>query len=99
MTGINQSFLKKLPVDIIKIDRSFVDDLGVNANNESIVKTIAKVGESFGMDVLAEGVETEEQFRLLIEYGYKQFQGYYFGKPMTADKFEEEFQSIPRREK
>ncbi|OOY34433.1 hypothetical protein BOV90_00015 [Solemya velum gill symbiont] len=93
------SYLKKLPVDIIKIDRSFVDDLGVNANNESIVKTIAKVGESFGMDVLAEGVETEEQFRLLIEYGYKQFQGYYFGKPMTADKFEEEFQSIPRREK
>ncbi|WP_143559320.1 EAL domain-containing protein, partial [Solemya velum gill symbiont] len=93
------SYLKKLPVDIIKIDRSFVDDLGVNANNESIVKTIAKAGESFGMDVLAEGVETEEQFRLLIEYGYKQFQGYYFGKPMTADKFEEEFQSIPRREK
>ena len=85
------SYLKKLPLDVLKIDQSFVRDLGVDISDESIVQAIIKVGETLGLEVIAEGVESEEQFKLLKQYGCRKFQGYYFGRPVPAEEFEQEF--------
>jgi diguanylate cyclase (GGDEF)-like protein/PAS domain S-box-containing protein len=84
------SYLKKLPLDVLKIDQSFVKDLGVTTSDETIVQTIIKVGETFGLNVIAEGVETKEQFTLLKKYGCRRFQGYYFSPPKPIEIFERE---------
>lgn len=78
------SYLKNLPVDILKIDKSFIQKLGGNSADTAIVRAIIMMGDGLGITVLAEGVETEEQANLLKEYGCKQAQGYFFGKPMEA---------------
>ncbi|ATX81092.1 PAS domain S-box-containing protein/diguanylate cyclase (GGDEF) domain-containing protein [Mariprofundus ferrinatatus] len=83
------SYLKKLPLDVLKIDQSFVRDLGVDTSDESIVQAIIKVGETLGLEVIAEGVESEEQFELLKQYGCRKFQGYYFARPLPAEEFEQ----------
>lgn len=76
------SYLKKLPIDELKIDQSFIRDLVDDPNDEIIVQTIISIGEQFGFDVIAEGVETREQYEKLIAMGCKYFQGYFFGKPV-----------------
>jgi EAL domain-containing protein (putative c-di-GMP-specific phosphodiesterase class I) len=81
-------YLKKLPIDQLKIDKSFVRDLETNDQDRSIVQTIIAMAKSLGIDVIAEGVETEEQKQLLIDYGCKNFQGYLFAKPMPINDFE-----------
>ena len=75
------SHLKQYPVDILKIDRSFVSNIAHDAGDAAIVDAIVKLGASFGMDVVAEGVETQEQADLLIGHGCVIAQGYYFGRP------------------
>ena len=82
------SYLKKLPLSQIKIDRSFVRDITHDKNDEIIVQTIIKMGQTLGLEVIAEGVETNEQRRLLERYGCENFQGYLFGKPVSVEEFE-----------
>ncbi|MBL0710208.1 MAG: EAL domain-containing protein [Colwellia sp.] len=81
-------YLKKLPLHQLKIDQSFVRDLGIDTNDEVIVKTIISMAHSLGLSVIAEGVENEKQKRHLISQGCTNFQGYLFSKPMPIDKFE-----------
>ncbi|OED41964.1 diguanylate cyclase [Endozoicomonas sp. (ex Bugula neritina AB1)] len=81
------SYLQKFSFDKIKIDKSFVDDVPNNKENMVIVEAIIQLGKSFNIDVLAEGVETLEQERYLIDSGCLEGQGYYYGKPMTDSTF------------
>ena len=79
------SMLKNLPLDQLKIDQSFVRDLRVDAQDRSIVRAILTLGESLGLRVIAEGVETEVQRGILLELGCSYFQGYLLGRPAPAD--------------
>ena len=81
-------YLKRLPVDQLKIDNSFVRDISTDRNDKAIIRTIIAMAQSLDMDVLAEGVETEEQFQLLLNSGCSHFQGYYLGKPIPIEEFE-----------
>lgn len=76
------SYLKKLPIDELKIDQSFIRDLTIDRNDVIIVETIISIGQKFGFEVIAEGVETQEQYEKLILMGCEYFQGYLFGKPI-----------------
>lgn len=75
------NYLKNLPLDQLKIDRSFVQDIVENPRDLAIIKTIVDLANILNLDVVVEGVETQQQFELLQHNGCKFFQGYYFGKP------------------
>ncbi len=81
-------YLKQLPLQQLKIDRSFVNEIESDKNDQSIVKTIMAMAEGFNINVIAEGVETVSQFELLKSYDCQHFQGYYFGQPMPINEFE-----------
>ncbi|HXY22533.1 MAG TPA: EAL domain-containing protein, partial [Burkholderiaceae bacterium] len=85
------AYLQRLPINILKLDQSFVRDLGIDERSEAIARTVIQMGQSLGLDVLAEGVETEQQRRLLEERGCRRFQGYLFGRPIPIERFCEEF--------
>ncbi len=78
------AYLRKLPASELKIDRSFVTDLAVNADARAIVDAVIKLAHAIGLKVVAEGVETEAQRDALVELGCDEFQGYLFAKPMSA---------------
>jgi diguanylate cyclase (GGDEF)-like protein/PAS domain S-box-containing protein len=82
------SYLKRLPLDQIKIDRSFLLDITSDPNDAAIVQAIIVMTEALGLNVIAEGVETEAQRDFLDKHGCHAFQGYLFGKPMLLDQFE-----------
>lgn len=84
-TGFSSlSYLKQLPFDQIKIDKSFVDGINDNPNDAFIVETVIILGQRLGMNVVAEGVEDAEQWKLLKSLGCATFQGYYFCKPIPV---------------
>ncbi|PPK98198.1 PAS domain S-box-containing protein/diguanylate cyclase (GGDEF)-like protein [Kineococcus xinjiangensis] len=78
------AYLRDLPVDVLKIDRSFLQDLSTNCRNVSIVRSVIDLGHNLGMRVVAEGVETPEALDLLQDLGCDQGQGYLFGRPVPA---------------
>lgn len=85
------NYLSKLPVDTLKIDRYFVNDMTTGPQGLSLVQTIINLAHSLGLKVVAEGVETEEQRRLLRLLNCEQMQGFLFSKPMAAEEFEAAF--------
>lgn len=82
------SYLKRLPLDQLKIDQSFVRDVNTDPNDASIVRAIITLGLNLGLDVIAEGVETEAHMQTLIESGCEAFQGYLFSKPVPISQFD-----------
>jgi len=82
-------YLQQLPIDMIKIDRSFISHICSNTSDLAIVKTIMTMAENLDIKIIAEGVETAEQLDLLSQLGCKYYQGYYYSKPINAEKFNE----------
>jgi len=82
------SYIKQLPVDTLKIDTSFIRDLHLNKESQAIVTAILTIAKTLGLNVVAEGVETAEQLAFLNQEGCDQAQGYYFGKPLSAEQAE-----------
>ncbi|MEP4193462.1 MAG: EAL domain-containing protein, partial [Sneathiella sp.] len=80
------SYLSHLPASVLKIDKSFIDGVMVNAKDAAIARTIISLGENLGMEVLAEGVENLEQVAFLKEAGCHQAQGYVFSRPVPAEE-------------
>lgn len=82
------SYLKKIPVDRIKIDRTFIQNINEQIDDAAIVKAIIALATSLNLHVLAEGVETLQQLELLLSQECKEAQGYYFSKPLPAEEVE-----------
>jgi diguanylate cyclase (GGDEF)-like protein/PAS domain S-box-containing protein len=81
------SYLKRFPIDALKIDKSFVRGLCTNTSDANIVSAVINMGKSFGLNVIAEGVETREQFMRLQAQQCAEGQGNYFNAPLTSDVF------------
>jgi len=85
------SYLKQFPVSKLKIDRSFVQDITCDNNDEIIAASIISLSHNMNLKVIAEGVETQEQANLLKRYGCNQVQGYLYSRPISAEQIEEQF--------
>jgi len=85
----NLSRLREFPVEILKIDRTFVMDVDTDPQAGAIVTAFIELGRGMGMTTLAEGIETEGEWRFLTERGCGLGQGYYFSKPVTGDEIVE----------
>ncbi len=83
------NYLKRFPVDKLKIDRSFVVDVGLHPGNASVVEAIVNLGHSLGTQVNVEGVETRQQLDFLIAHGVDEAQGFFFSRALPADDFAE----------
>lgn len=91
------SYLRQLPLNQLKIDRSFVNDITLNNMNTSIVATIIGMAKSLGMEIIAEGVETEEQLKYLMEKGCREYQGFYFHPALPAHELEQLLKRYARK--
>ncbi|WP_440211082.1 sensor domain-containing protein [Cytobacillus praedii] len=88
------SYLKQFPIDVLKIDKSFVKDVHVNEKDAAITTTIIHLGRSLGMEVIAEGVENEEQAQFLFHANCHKAQGFLYSKPLPAEDIEKNFMNI-----
>jgi len=82
------AYLKRLPVDKLKIDQSFVKGIPDDKDDIAIVKAIIALAKSLGLELIAEGVETDAQRDFLVEFGCENLQGYYYCEPMPSDEME-----------
>lgn len=89
------AYLKQLPLDQIKIDQSFVRDITSDNDDATMVQTIISLATHFKLNVIAEGVETEDQLAFLRQNGCMAYQGYLFSKPLPIEAFEELLRQIP----
>lgn len=85
------SYLKKFPVSILKIDQHFIKGIPENQNDIAIITAVIALGHNLGFEVVAEGVETQEQMQFLIEHGCDLIQGYYLSRPLPASKIIQQF--------
>jgi EAL domain-containing protein (putative c-di-GMP-specific phosphodiesterase class I) len=81
------TYLKRLPLDQLKIDQSFVRELLDSTHDAAIIRTVVALGQTLGLDVIAEGVETDAQRTQLLSMGCTRYQGYWFSKPLNAEDF------------
>jgi EAL domain-containing protein (putative c-di-GMP-specific phosphodiesterase class I) len=88
-TGFSSlSYLRRLPLDQLKIDQSFVGNMLESPSDAAIARTVVDLGRSLGLQVIAEGVETDLQRQALLEFGCETYQGYLFGRPMPTAQFD-----------
>ena len=88
-TGFSSlSYLRKLPIDTLKIDKSFIDSVVTDSPTRMIAETIIDMGKKLGFHTIAEGVEDEVQFDILRDIGCDNIQGFYLGRPMISDNIE-----------
>ncbi|WP_394144842.1 putative bifunctional diguanylate cyclase/phosphodiesterase [Vibrio atypicus] len=80
-------YLKQLPIDVLKIDKCFVDECSFSHSDRVLVNTMVQMGHSLGIKVVAEGVESEDQLGVLQELGCDQYQGYLFSQPLSYEEF------------
>ena len=90
------SYLKQLPLDQLKIDQSFVRDIVTDPNDAVMVQTIIDMAQNFRLNVIAEGVETEAQLAFLKQNGCMCYQGYYFGKPIPIEQFQNQLEALSK---
>jgi EAL domain-containing protein (putative c-di-GMP-specific phosphodiesterase class I) len=87
-TGFSSlNYLKRFPIDSVKIDRSFIQDIPANSDDAAITRAIIAMAHSLRLKVIAEGVETEEQLAFLRDYGCDEMQGFYFSRALPEDEF------------
>ena len=99
-TGFSSlNYLAKLPVDTLKIDRSFVVEMVSAAGGLTLVSVIIYLARALKLNTVAEGVETDEQLRQLRTLGCDEMQGYLFGKPVPVESFEQLYMAQPRAHK
>ncbi len=91
------SYLKRLPVNWLKLDQSFVAEMSSKPDDVAIIEGIVAIGQAFGLQMIAEGVETEEQMQLLVGLGCRFGQGYAIGRPMPVLEFERWMYEWPQR--
>lgn len=92
------AYLKSLPVNMLKIDQTFIRDVTKDKNDDAIVETIIVMARSLGLEVIAEGVETKEQLNFLLAHDCYLFQGYYFSKPVEFNDFVEQLRKTTMNE-
>jgi len=89
-TGFSSlSYLKRFPIDCLKIDRSFVHDVSEDSDSSAIVRAVIHLGHSMGLKVIAEGVETPAELAFIREHQCDELQGYFFSEPLPTDQFEQ----------
>lgn len=88
------SYIKHLPVDTLKIDSSFIRDIHENDESKAIVRAVLTLADSLGMEVLAEGIELDEQLKILNKDGCKLGQGFLFSKPLSTEDFERYIEKV-----
>jgi diguanylate cyclase (GGDEF)-like protein/PAS domain S-box-containing protein len=88
------NYLKQFPIDILKIDQSFVKEIQVNEKDAAITKTIIHLAHNLGLEVIAEGVEEKDQVQFLLSARCQKAQGFYFSKPVTAEEIEQRLKCI-----
>lgn len=91
------SYIRRFPIDTLKIDKSFIHDITLDSDDASLITAIIAMAKSLGMNVVAEGVETAEQYRFLQDHHCNYVQGYYFCKPVSQDSFEQDFLSSAKQ--
>jgi EAL domain-containing protein (putative c-di-GMP-specific phosphodiesterase class I) len=93
------SSLREMPIEELKIDRSFVGHLGEYESDELMITTILSLAKIFDLQTVAEGVENKAQYDFLLENGCNIFQGYYFSRPLSRKKFEVYYYQFMKVEK